>query len=159
MGVHRVNERDHQPGVPGVAMLPERQTMADATAWTDPGQLARFRRWQERTFHVDPRKVVWTRRYSAFLAVALVALVIGAVYLAIRTSESLGSALPFLLILWVAWRYASFALSGPPPAGPPKLPSELRLCSVCGNILRVRQLEYGWTAICPACDFRLPLED
>jgi hypothetical protein len=121
--------------------------------------LARFRRWQDRTFHVDPRKVVSARRYSAFLAIALVALVIGAVYLAIRTSESLGSAVPFALILWVAWRYASFALSGPPPPGPPRLPAEFRLCPVCGSILRVRQLEHGWAAVCPACGYRLLLED
>jgi len=88
----------------------------------DHGQLARFRRWQDRTFHVDPRKVVSARRYSAFLAIALVALVIGAVYLAIRTSETLGSAVPFALIWWVAWRYVSFALSGPPHRGRPGSP-------------------------------------
>ena len=137
--------------------------MADSTAWMDQGQLARFRGWQDRTFHVDPRKVVWARRYASFLAMALAALVLGVVVLAIRTSTSLEFLfpflLPFLLILWMAWRYASFALSGPPPPGPPRLPTEFRLCPVCGSILRVRHLEYGWTAVCPACDYRLLLED
>lgn|SRR5215207_6263703 len=129
------------------------------------GRRARFRRWQDETFYPDRRPVIWARRYAMVLAIALASLVLGAAFLAYRKDGNAWTAiaLPILAfafpLLFAAWQYASFALFGPPPAGPPRLPTEFRLCPVCGSILRPQHLEDGWTAVCPACAFRMPLED
>jgi hypothetical protein len=129
------------------------------------GRRARFRRWQDATFYPDPRPVIWARRYAMVLAIALASLVVGAAFIVYRRGDSAWAALALPVVaaavplLFAAWRYAAFALIGPPPAGPPRLPAEFRLCPVCGSILRVQRLADGWAAVCPACTFRLPLTD
>lgn len=131
----------------------------------DSGQLARFRQWQDRTVHVHPRVITRARRQSALAAIAGVCIVAGVALVAIWAYgliglvSLIGGIVPLGTIVFAVWRHASLALSEDLLPGPPRLPAEFRLCPVCGSILRVRQLEYGWTAVCPACGYRLSLED
>jgi hypothetical protein len=113
----------------------------------------------------NERQISKERQQSAVMALALVSVVLGIIFVAFMKFSAAQAAPIALLLVFAArplvkrvWHLASFALRGPPPPGPPRIPSEHRLCPVCGSILQRKQLADGWYATCPACNFRRLLE-